>query len=125
MGLGVGFAGVGGTTGGVGGVDGTITVGAGQVGSAWPVSSATTNDLPCLSLKLPPMTIGGVMALPLTLMGFWPVCSVSSTPGCPTYLQTKYFGSGAAIAMLAGKTAIVANVNSFFMISLSLINSLL
>jgi len=69
-----------------------------------------------LSLKKLPTTTGvSAMALPLTLMGFCPVCSRSSTPGVPTYLQTKYLPVGAApavgpltadITMIAPATAV-------------------
>src|SRR6188472_1605642 len=63
-------------------------------GSGCPTSSASTNDRPCASAKYAPTTTGSTLiALTLTLIGLLPVCRRSSTPGLPTYLQTKTFPS--------------------------------
>lgn len=69
-------------------------VGAGQSstgGSGPPSSKAMTTERPWASANSSPGSIGGSngMALTLTEMGFWPVCSRSSSPGFETYLQTQ------------------------------------
>ena len=46
---------------------------------------------PWASAKKAPMTMGPRMLLTDTLIGLLPVWSRSSTPGLPTYLQTKTF----------------------------------
>jgi hypothetical protein len=63
-------------------------------GSGWPTSKAIAIDRPWASLKKAPMATKFFSALMSTLIGFWPVCRRSSTPGVPTYLQTKTLPEG-------------------------------
>jgi len=70
----------------------------------WPfVATARTRERPCASLKVAP-TWAPLVAFALTRMGCLPSLSLSSTPGLPTYLQTKTLASGAADAELAAAT---------------------
>jgi hypothetical protein len=62
------------------------------LGSGWPMSKAMTRERPWASAKNSPMVPDQLgMALTETEIGFWPVCSRSSTPGVPMNLQTKTF----------------------------------
>ena len=48
------------------------------------------------------------MALTDTLIGFWPVWSRSSTPGLPTYLQTKTFLGASVVVVVTPSTTTLA-----------------
>ena len=63
-------------------------------GSGWPVSKAITTERPWPSRKNTPIRTGVATALIDPLIGLRPACSRSSTPGVPTYLQTKTLSLG-------------------------------
>ena len=67
---------------------------------------AITMERPCASENSAPMTTGDTgIEFSSVKIGFWPVWSLSSTPGFPTYLQMyQLLASGSADA--AGATAI-------------------
>src|SRR5207344_659790 len=75
----------------------------GQDGSSCPVSNAITKLRPCASAKKPPIPGNPLMLLIETLIGFCPVCSLSSTPGVPTYLHTNTLSCSAPAIAFALK----------------------
>ena len=89
-------------------VVGGVKIQAKMPGSSWPMSKAMTTERPCASANSAPMNTGPGMALMLTLIGFWPVWSRSSTPGVPTNLQTKtFFGASVVVVVPPGVVVVV------------------